>query len=286
MEVKGLNYQYLEVDPYQKPESLLEVNPRGLVPALRHGDWGCHESTVLMEYVSLFIVILFLQFSFPPKLEDLDVRQPLLPQGDPKARAHSRLWSDHVCHSFPSLSLHFLSPSLNRVPSGRAIDLISQINRNIIPSFYRYLQAQDPTNQAEFATELRSEILKITNVAHHSGPFFLGPDISFVDIQFAPWIIRMRKVLTPYRGWPDPEPGSRWATWVEAVEKHESVKATTSGDELYLDSYERYAGKFTLDVFTFPILLLTMSTISPPLINWPPFKYRKPPQHKPACQSC
>lgn len=41
----------MEVDPYKKPESLLEVNPRGLVPALRHGDWGIGESTVLMEYV-------------------------------------------------------------------------------------------------------------------------------------------------------------------------------------------------------------------------------------------
>lgn len=51
LELKGLPYQYIEVDPYQKPQSLLEVNPRGLVPALRHGDWGCYESTVLMEYV-------------------------------------------------------------------------------------------------------------------------------------------------------------------------------------------------------------------------------------------
>ena len=51
MEIKGLNYQYVEVDPYKKSESLLQANPRGLVPALQHGDWYCHESTVLMEYV-------------------------------------------------------------------------------------------------------------------------------------------------------------------------------------------------------------------------------------------
>jgi hypothetical protein len=51
LEVKGLFYQYIEVDPYKKPQALLEVNPRGLVPAFRHGDWGCGESTVLMEYV-------------------------------------------------------------------------------------------------------------------------------------------------------------------------------------------------------------------------------------------
>ncbi len=53
LEAKGLFYQYVEVDPYKKPQALLEVNPRGLVPAFRHGDWGCGESTVLMEYVSL-----------------------------------------------------------------------------------------------------------------------------------------------------------------------------------------------------------------------------------------
>lgn len=47
-----MDYQYIEVDPYKKPESLLEVNPLGLVPALRHGNWACHESTVIMEYVS------------------------------------------------------------------------------------------------------------------------------------------------------------------------------------------------------------------------------------------
>ena len=51
LELKGLAYQYVEVDPYQKPKVLLDINPRGLVPALRHGDWGCYESTVLLEYV-------------------------------------------------------------------------------------------------------------------------------------------------------------------------------------------------------------------------------------------
>ena len=51
LEAKGLQYQYIEVDPYKKPQALLDVNPRGLVPGIRHGDWGCGESTVLMEYV-------------------------------------------------------------------------------------------------------------------------------------------------------------------------------------------------------------------------------------------
>lgn len=33
-------YRYVEVDPYQKPQELLDVNPKGLVPALRIGDTG------------------------------------------------------------------------------------------------------------------------------------------------------------------------------------------------------------------------------------------------------
>jgi hypothetical protein len=63
----------------------------------------------------------------------------------------------------------------------------------------------------------------------------------FVDVQMAPWMIRCSRVLKHYRGWPDPEQGSRWAGWIEAIENNEHVKATTSANELYIDSYERYA---------------------------------------------
>lgn len=116
------------------------------------------------------------------------------------------------------------------------------MNRHIVPAFYHYLQAQDPPKQIEGAQELQSQIGKLLDAAHISGPFFLGPQLSYVDVQFAPWIIRMRRVLSHYRGWPQPEEGSRWAAWVDAIEQNEHVKSTTSNDDLYLDSYERYAG--------------------------------------------
>lgn len=71
----------------------------------------------------------------------------------------------------------------------------------------------------------------------------MGAQLSYVDIQAAPWVLRLRRVLKPYRGWPDAEPGSRFASWVDAIDSNEHVRATTSTDELYLDSYERYARK-------------------------------------------
>lgn len=193
LEAKGLQYQYIEVDPYKKPQALLDVNPRGLVPGLRHGDWGCGESTVLMEY-----------------LEDLGAGQPLLPQGNPQLRATCRLWSDHI-------------------------------DRKIVPAFYQLLQAQEFNKQAEYTKKLQDEIAKIVEVCDPQGPFFLGPQLSYVDIQFAPWMVRLTKVMKHYRGWQDPNPGSRWGRWLEAVETNEHVKNTTSLDELYIDSYERYA---------------------------------------------
>jgi glutathione S-transferase len=118
-----------------------------------------------------------------------------------------------------------------------------QINRNIVPGFYRLLQEQDTEKQAENAKELQNAFDKLLAAAHTDGPFFMGSQMSFVDVQAAPWVIRLRRVLTPYRGWPDAEAGTRWASWVDAIDANEHVRATTSSDELYLDSYARYAGK-------------------------------------------
>lgn len=136
------------------------------------------------------------------------------------------------------------------------IAVANQINRHIIPAFYSYLQAQEYPKQVENATKLQNEISKLISVAHPSGPYFLGTEMSFVDVQFAPWVIRMRKVLTPYRGWPQPEAGSRWASWVDAIENNPDVKATTSTDDLYLDSYERYAGEQKLCLGNYARILL------------------------------
>ncbi len=142
-------------------------------------------------------------------LEDLNAGPALLPS-DPQTRANCRLWSDHI-------------------------------NRNLIPCFYKLLQAQDTDKQIEHAKEFRTQISTLVDAADPQGPFFLGSHMSFVDVQIAPWVLRLRRVLKPYRGWPEPEEGTRWKRWVDAIENDRSVMATTSTDELYFESYERYA---------------------------------------------
>lgn len=102
---------------------------------------------------------------------------------------------------------------------------------------------KDPLKQGASAEELKANIAKLVNASHVQGPFFLGPAMSYVDIQIAPWILRLSRVLKPFRGWTESEMGTRWANWVQAVEENEYVMATTSSDEVYLDNYVRYFGK-------------------------------------------
>lgn len=114
------------------------------------------------------------------------------------------------------------------------------MNRHIVPCFYKILLEKDFQVQARNTEELKEEITKLVNASHVHGPFFLGPGMSYVDIQLAPWVIRLSRVLKPYRGWADPEMGSRWGRWIQAIEDNEHVKATTSSDELYLERYLKY----------------------------------------------
>ncbi|GAO52336.1 glutathione S-transferase [Saitoella complicata NRRL Y-17804] len=193
LEHNGLQYQYLEIDPYKKPKALTDINPRGLVPALRDGDWGSYESTVLMEY-----------------LEDAYPEKRLLGT-DAKKRAENRLWADHV-------------------------------NRHLVPSFYRFLQTQMHETEKSNAAkkDFDDAVRKLVDNAHPQGPFFAGKELGWVDVMAAPWILRIPRVLKPYRQYDGPD-SERYKKWIEAMERNEAVMATVSGDELYLDSYERYA---------------------------------------------
>ena len=122
-----------------------------------------------------------------------------------------------------------------------------QISRKIIPSFDSLLITSDPTKQSSLTTTLQTSITSLVNASHITGPFFLGSTISFVDVMFAPWIIRLSRVLKFYRAWPDPEVGTRWESWVQAVEEDERVRGTVSEERAYQQAYENAASKGCAD---------------------------------------
>ncbi|KAJ7437089.1 thioredoxin-like protein [Mycena galericulata] len=221
LEYLGIPYNYYEVDPYKKPADLLEVSPKGLVPGLKLHKYtpprGLNESTVILEY-----------------LEDLaasTTRRSLLPS-DPYARALVRLQCDHI-------------------------------SRTLVPAFYRLLQAQEAEAQIEYAKDFHASLENLVvlferaerEIVHGGGASGIGEqralgaglglwhesgDLSLSDVMVGPWLFRASNVLNHYRGFELPT-GTKFTAWVTRLFTHPAFKATCSTEELYLDSYERYA---------------------------------------------
>ncbi|KIK64604.1 hypothetical protein GYMLUDRAFT_220582 [Collybiopsis luxurians FD-317 M1] len=225
-EVLEVPYKVHEVDPYKKPKDLLEVSPKGLVPGLKLNNFNppkaLNESTVILEYIN--------------DLAETTKGKSLLPPAtNPYARALVRLQCDHI-------------------------------NRSIVPAFYRYLQAQDQEAQINAGKEYHESIATLVDLfermekevvqSQAAGAAGEGEkkalavglglwidgndDIGLVDVMVGPWLYRSINVLKHYRGFQLP-PGQKFNFWLNKLFEHPDFKRTCSTDDLYLDSYERYA---------------------------------------------
>ncbi|KAJ3572863.1 hypothetical protein NP233_g2804 [Leucocoprinus birnbaumii] len=208
-EYLGIPYKYYEVDPYKKPQDLLEVSPKGLVPGLRFSNTSpprsLNESTVIIEY-----------------LEDLasgTTRRSLLPPvTNPYARALIRLQADHI-------------------------------NRALVPAFYRFLQAQEKEKQISTGKEFHETIEKLVQLFERAEREILGGGgVSgegerkalakglglWIDGGELGWADVMGRTL----GFELPQ-GEKFNAWLKRLFEHQAFVATRSTEELYLDSYER-----------------------------------------------
>ncbi|KDR84185.1 hypothetical protein GALMADRAFT_55147 [Galerina marginata CBS 339.88] len=208
-EILGVPYKYYEIDPYTnpKPKELLEVSPKGLVPGLRFNRYtparSLNESTVILDY-----------------LEDLaatTTKRSILPLiSNPYARGLAKLQGDHV-------------------------------NRNLVPAFYRYLQAQTEEKQIEGGKDFHASLVGLVALLERAereiglGLWIPGEtELGWADVMAGPWLLRAKIVLTHYRGFQLPS-GDRFNGWLTRLCEHPVFKSTSSTDQLYLDSYERYA---------------------------------------------
>lgn len=214
---KRIPHQYVEINPYHKAPDFLALNPRGLVPtlALAGQSKALYESTVVCEYLD-------------EAYADEGTHGPrLLPwrEGDEYERARCRLWINHVV-------------------------------TRVVPGFYRLLQHTEdkgyPIEEArgEFLKGLR-DFAKEMLEAGGDGPWFLGARFSLVDVMLAPWAKRLflidhykpGGVGIPKKGerGEDEAVWARWDGWFDATVERESVKATWSDDDKYIEVYKRYA---------------------------------------------
>lgn len=222
LEEKGVEYQYVEVDPYKAgdngaytktPLSIEEkrarypafvaASPRGLVPAIDNaGELVC-ESVVCVEYIDE-------AFSGPAVLP-----------ATAGMRAKARMWTVHL-------------------------------NERVIPHFYKALML--PLDQRQTAIQAFIDGTRTWTLAmapEADGPFFFGSHFSIVDIVFLPWMQRSLSVLKVYRGfsWPDAAEFERLSVWWEAMRKRPSVAATIGDEAKLISNYANYAdGTATSDV--------------------------------------
>jgi glutathione S-transferase len=206
LEEKKIPYQYIEVNPYDKPQSLLTLNPRGLVPTLEFASKPLYESTVICE---------FLEDAFP------DHGPRLLP-ADPYERARTRIWTD-FCTSRIIPAWHRF---LQFQPASDEVGL-----RGVREEFLGKLK--------EFAGEMDAEGPFFLGSEPSLIDFVVAPWVVRL------WVFDHFKggvgIPEEGAGGEDEAVWGRLRKWTAAVEERPSVRDTTSERERYLSIYQKYA---------------------------------------------
>ncbi|TLS26091.1 hypothetical protein PpBr36_07842 [Pyricularia pennisetigena] len=218
LEEKRIPYQYIEINPYKKSPDFLALNPRGLVPTLAvpHATTSTGDKQTTKPLYESTIINEYLDEAYTDKSAH---GLSLLPQ-DPYQRARCRIWIEHC--------------------------------GKIVAGFYKVLQ-HTPGKSTYSAEEAREAfwgpIRTFVEEMVDGGPWFLGSEFSLVDVTLAPWARRLWLLdhfKPAWGGIPDgtdeeKKIAQRWKLWVEACLARESVVATSSDDEPYIDVYRRYA---------------------------------------------
>ncbi|KAH7394088.1 glutathione transferase omega-1 [Phaeosphaeria sp. MPI-PUGE-AT-0046c] len=203
LEEKKIDYQYIEVNPYHKPQSLLDLNPRGLVPTLQYQDKPLYESTVLCE---------FLDEAFPENT-------PQLRPKDAYERARTRIWTDYVGSRIVPAYHRFLQHQ-----GEEGLNKKQQEFLNHLVEFTREMEADGPYFMGkEFSLidiVMAPWATRLWVFDHFKGGSGIPED---------------------GRGGADEQVWKRWRKWLNAVEERKSVKETSSEREHYLPIYQRYA---------------------------------------------
>jgi glutathione S-transferase len=144
-------------------------------------------------------------------LEDAFPQTPLLPK-DVMARAKARIWIDY-CDSY-------LMPALHKIIADRKVESKQIENRKAVADKFRFMETEG--------------LRKLSD-----GPFWLGRDVSLVDLQFMPFMERFPCYETLW-GVAIPPECTRLKEWFATMQARESHKKTVSTLEFHMVRYRRY----------------------------------------------
>jgi len=194
------------VNPYHKPESLVKLNPRGLVPTLQYDNKPLYESTVICE---------FLEEAYP------DHTPHLLPK-DPYDRARTRIWTDFMTTRIIPAFHRFLQFQPMSDNEG-----LRQVHEEFVAKLKEFAKEMD--REGPFFLGLEPSLVD----------FVVAPWVMRL------WVFDYYKggsgIPTEGEGGGDQNIWARWRKWVNAVENRKSIRETISDREHYLKIYQRYA---------------------------------------------
>ena len=191
---KDIDFEYIEVDPYDKSESWLKISRgAGMVPVLiQPNDDGSEttivESTRVLEY-----------------LEDLQPESPIF-ANQPNQKAEQKYWMDHVSNKITPYFYQFLK-------AADSDQVQAQSREKLLDGIISITQAMDDGGP------------------FFNGDQLSAVDIAFFPFAFRINLLlgRYRDFYLPTEGsiWP------RYQQWYNAVLNHPSFKTTGTDNENY-----------------------------------------------------
>lgn len=144
-------------------------------------------------------------------LEDAFPARPLMPS-DPAARARARIWIEY-CDGH-------LMPALHKLIGDRRNSAKQIENRKSVAEAFRFMEHEG--------------LRKLSG-----GPYWLGDDVSLVDLQFMPFFERFPCYQAIW-GAAIPEECARLKAWIATMESRDSHKMTSSSFAFHMTRYRRY----------------------------------------------
>ncbi|GAA6000512.1 glutathione S-transferase family protein [Rhodotorula paludigena] len=118
---------------------------------------------------------------------------------------------------------------------------LQHISNVVVPTFYRYVQAQEPEKQAE-GKQAFVKVLQDTYeqwFVKGDAQWARGNDFGWIEAALVPWVARF-PLLEKHRAFNIDDVGPEFKAWAQRALDRPSVKATTSEAKAYEKIYRRY----------------------------------------------
>lgn len=146
--------------------------------------------------------------------------------------------------SMKSSQNHLYYPAIQVLKRSARI-WIDYANTRFVPAFNKLLRGKDAQEQGQGQREFLESLLYIEQEGlgklYGDGPYWLGDQLSLVDISFYPWFERL-PLLEHFRNFTLPTETPRLQKWWNTVRDRESIRAVENPASFYLERFTKILG--------------------------------------------